>query len=488
VASVARPKGTNGDQPKEATGHVSESSFTNRDATDSAEQGLHLVDASGTDRAVSDPWEVSGTQPSRARTSTNGKSHTSGRESAEERLREIQSIMDAALHHLDVDELLIALLDRVLEILSSDTAAVLLLDDSRQLQARAARGVEDEVRQNVRIPIGRGFAGRIAAERLPLTLDRVDATTVANPILWEKGIKVMLGVPLVAGGQLLGVLHVGRFTEQSFGPPEIELLEMVAGQVASAVQTSTLSAERTAARVLQRSLLPTALPHSPHLRLASRYLPAERGGVGGDWYDAFSLPSGEFWVMTGDVGGHGLRPAVVMGRLRSALRAYAFEGWPAEKVLHLADQKLQHFEKGATATVACAVFSPQFDHFHVALAGHPPPVLAVPGQASKLLGITPAPLFGVTTCAGPSATRFDMPPDGVLVLYTDGLIERRHEPLDQGFERLRSVVTPDDPEVVCRRVINALIGDSSPEDDVALLALQRHSRSPERAARAFDGQ
>ena len=186
---------------------------------------------------------------------------------------------------------------------------------------------------------------------------------------------------------------------------------------------------------------------------------------------------------TGDVGGHGLRPAVVMGRLRSALRAYAFEGWPAEKVLHLADQKLQHFEDGVTATVVCAVFSPPFDHFHLALAGHPPPVLAVPGQAPLLLDIAPAPLFGATTCPGPSATRIEMPPDSVLVLYTDGLIERRDEPLDQGLERLRSVVTPDDPEAVCRRITDALIGDWSPQDDVALLALQRRLPPTERGPR-----
>jgi GAF domain-containing protein len=419
-------------------------------------------------------------QPAPYATGTESLALVSELAAAEERLHEIQSIMDNALHHLDTDDLLAVLLDRVLKILSVDTTAVLLLEhDSRQLVARAARGVEEEVRQGVRVPMGVGFAGRIAAERRAITLDRVDSTTVANPILWERGIKAMLGVPLIAGRQLLGVLHVGSFTERTFGPVDVELLELVAGRVASAVQTSMLSAERTAAKVLQRSLLPTALPHSPHLRLASRYLPAEHGGVGGDWYDAFSLPSGEFWVMTGDIAGHGLRPAVIMGRLRSALRAYAFEGWPPEKVLHLADQKLRHFEKGVTATVACAVFSPGFDHFRLALAGHPPPVLAAPGQRTRLLDITPAPLFGAKTTSRPPASEIEMPMGGVLALYTDGLVERRDESLEEGFERLRSVVTPDDPEVVCRRVIDTVIGDWSPQDDVALLAVQR--RAPEKA-------
>ena len=393
---------------------------------------------------------------------------------AEDRLREIQTIMDTSLHHLDVDDLLQELLDRILTVLSSDTAAVLLLDeDSRQLVARAARGIEEEVRQGVRVPVGAGFAGRIAAERRPVILDRVDTSTVTNPILWEKGIKVMLGVPLVAGGQLLGVLHVGRLTERPFVHQEVELLEMVGGRVASAVQTGMLRDEQTAAKILQRSLLPSALPRSPHLRLASRYLPAEHGGVGGDWYDAFALPSGEFWVMTGDVGGHGLRPAVVMGRLRSALRAYALEGWPPEKVLHLANQKLQHFERGATATVACAVFSPPFEHFTLALAGHPPPVLAVPGEPTRLLDVKPAPLLGASSDVLPTKTSIEMPLGGVLLLYTDGLIERRGESLAVGLDRLRSVVVAGDPEVVCRQVTNALIGDWSPQDDVAMLAILR---------------
>src|SRR4029453_11280278 len=101
-----------------------------------------------------------------------------------------------------------ALLARVQEILDADTAAVLLVDPtSRQLVARSARGTEEEVRQGVEIPLGHGFAGRIAATRGPIALDRVDATTVSNPILWEKGIKVMLGVPLLSSDGLLGGLH-----------------------------------------------------------------------------------------------------------------------------------------------------------------------------------------------------------------------------------------------------------------------------------------
>ena len=172
----------------------------------------------------------------------------------------------------------------------------------------------------MRIPIGAGFAGRIAAERRPLILERIDASTVANPILWEKGIQSMLGVPLIVGETLIGVLHVGSFTLTAFDESDLVLLEVIAETVSEAVEEGIASSERRAAGVLQRSLLPSALPRHPHIDFASRYAPAERGDVGGDWYDAFELPSGDVWVMTGDITGHGLNPAIIMGRLRSAIR------------------------------------------------------------------------------------------------------------------------------------------------------------------------
>src|ERR1700759_2012628 len=133
--------------------------------------------------------------------------------STESRLRAIQSITDTTLSRLDDPEQLTELLDRIREILRADTAAVLLLDfSSGQLIATAAAGLEEEVRQGVRIPVGRGFAGRIAAEHRPVILDRVDHSTVLNPILLARGIRALMGVPLIAGGKVIGVLHVGSLT------------------------------------------------------------------------------------------------------------------------------------------------------------------------------------------------------------------------------------------------------------------------------------
>ncbi len=402
-------------------------------------------------------------------------------------LRDIKSVTDAALSYLDVDELLGALLDRVLELLSCDTAAVLILDpSSQQLVARAARGLEEEVRQGVRIPVGVGFAGHIASERRPVVLDEVNETTVANPILWEKGISSMLGVPLVAAGTLIGVLHVGSFGERKFDAKDAMLLELVADRIAAAVQVSQAESERIAAGVLQRSLLPSALPPHPRIEFASRYSPAQRGGIGGDWYDAFELPTGQVWVMTGDVVGHGLRSAIVMGRLRSALRAYALLGMTPEDVLQGANRKLQLFEPGAIATVVCIAISPPFDEIRVATAGHPPPVLACPGDEPRLLYTPPAPPLGVVDDLAAHSTKWSIVERSVLVLYTDGLIERRGESLTEGLERLRSHVRIDEPDRLCRQLMDVLIADYVPDDDVALLAVRIDPDSQRPAEIPFD--
>src|SRR4051794_38890410 len=158
------------------------------------------------------------------------------------RLADLQTLTDSTLTTLDLDDLLAELLLRVREIISVDTAAVLLLEKGADgLVARAACGIEDEVRQGVRVPLGVGFAGRIAAIKEPVRLDRVDSTTVANPILWEKGIKTMLGVPLLRGDELLGVLHVGRLDGRPFSDHDEELLQVVGERIGGAIQTRQLA-------------------------------------------------------------------------------------------------------------------------------------------------------------------------------------------------------------------------------------------------------
>ena len=191
------------------------------------------------------------------------------------RLRDIESVTDAALSRLGGQPLLQALLDRVKEILRADTAAVLLLDrPAGQLVATAASGIEDEVRQGVRIPLGTGFAGRVAASREPVILTTVDRTTVRNPLLVDRDIRSLLGVPLLAGGEVIGVLHVGSLSGRPFGQDDAELLQMAADRAALALHFMLAQDDALAAVALQRSLLPAALPAVPGLGLAARYVTA----------------------------------------------------------------------------------------------------------------------------------------------------------------------------------------------------------------------
>jgi serine phosphatase RsbU (regulator of sigma subunit) len=402
-----------------------------------------------------------------------GPLHADDAEATADRLRDIQSITDAALSHLDDQNLLAELLDRTRAILHADTAALLLVDFSAgELVATAAAGLEEEVRQGVRIPVGRGFAGRIAARHEPVVLDHVDHTTVLNPILWAKGIRALMGVPLIAGGKVIGVLHVGSLTSRKFTSDEVQLLQLAADRAATAVQSLIMRDTQVAATALQRSLLPSSLPVVDGAKLAARYVPGS-GAVGGDWYDVFTLPSGQLCVAIGDVTGSGLPAAVIMGRVRSALRAYALETSDPAEVLARLDRQMQHFEPGCLATVAYAVFNPGLDRMHICLAGHHPPVIASPGHPAKVADLPAGLLIGAAAGARRQVTSVEISPGTLVCFYTDGLIERRDHSIDHGLARLCQVVKAQPPDAACAAVMAALVGSEAAHDDIALLMFRR---------------
>jgi phosphoserine phosphatase RsbU/P len=394
------------------------------------------------------------------------------------RLPRMDALADAGLSEFGADDLLDRLLDRIRDLLEVDTAAILLLDvHAQQLVATAAKGLEEEVRQGVRISVGRGFAGRIAQLREPVILPDVTPADVVNPLLLDAGIRSLLGVPIFASGEVVGVLHVGSKRPRRFTEEDVRLLRMAADRASVATRTHTNTIDRAAALALQRSLLPARLPEVAGLDMAARYVPGHTAGVGGDWYDVFDLPSGSLGVVIGDVSGHGLRSAVVMGRLRSALRAYTLvSGDPAE-ALSLLDRKVSHFEAGNLATVLYALISPDRETMVCSLAGHLRPVLAVPGWPGVVLDApVDLPLGTGQFDARRRTTTFAFPPGAVLVCYTDGLIERRGELIDEGIDRLRSAVEPGPAETVCAKVMAAL-GAEQPTDDIALLTITRDPSS-----------
>ncbi|MCX2948937.1 PP2C family protein-serine/threonine phosphatase [Lentzea sp. NEAU-D7] len=392
------------------------------------------------------------------------------------RLQALNAVTDASLRELDLDKLLEVLLERTRELLTVDTVTVLLMDRSgTQLVARAASGLEEEVFQGVRVPVGKGFAGRVARSREPLQLERVDESTVVNPLLWEHGLRVLLGVPMIGEGDLIGVLHVGSAAARRFTDEEIEALQLIADRLAVAVYVDRTRAERAAAALLQESLLPGRLPSTEGWEFAARYVAGADSGVGGDWYDVFELPGERIGVVIGDVAGNGLKAAVVMGRLRSASRAYALDYSDPAAVLSKLDRKASYFETGTMATVAYAVIDTATHRMRLAVAGHLPPVLAAPGDESGFIAVHVGPPIGFNLgSTGRRCTDVDVPPGSLIVLYTDGLVERRGQDLDAGLERLRRAVLPMGPEAACIEVMATMVGDQPATDDIALVAI-RHS-------------
>jgi len=396
---------------------------------------------------------------------------------AEMRLRVLQAVTDSALMELDLEKLHDVLLCRVQELFDVDTVTVLLVDSSHeQLLARASAGLDEEVYQGVRVRIGTGFAGRVAQLRQPVQIERIDESTVVNPLLWERGLRVLLGVPMVAQGDLVGVMHVGSTVPRRFTDHEIELLQLVADRVAMAAHMHRSRSERTAAAMLVDSLLPTRLPATAEWEFAARYVAGADSGVGGDWYDVFTLPDDRVGVVIGDVVGSGLPAATVMGRLRSALRAYALEFDDPAEVLGKLDRKASHFEHNTMATVAYAVIDTRSNRIELALAGHLPPLIALPGQETRFVDAPLGPPVGYhMAVTGRRSMIVETPPGALLAFYTDGLVERRGTDIDGRLEQLRATVHSDRPEAVCARAMATMVGAHPATDDIALVVVRHVS-------------
>lgn len=372
--------------------------------------------------------------------------------------------------------------EEVRTLVGSDTATLLLLDKTGTiLEPAASAGLGRRWRGATHVPVGSGFAGRVAATGEPVLLTEINEHTVLNPILRDFGLRQLFGIPVIGTDGLLGVLHAGWRVPQPLSPDGLQGLERAAAEIGRRLSTSTGDDAHIAALALQRSLLPAAPPSIDGLDIAVRYLPAD-GDLGGDWYDIFELPSGKVGFVMGDVAGHGLRSAVAMGRMRSALRAYALDYDDPAEVLQRLDRKISHFEPDLTATIVYAVTEPPFETITISSAGHPPPLRVEPGREAvpldlatdTLLGVDPGLVRTVSTVAWPAGASF--------AFYTDGLVERRpvvNQQQDPYWARLslvrRGFLAADDAETACTRIVAEGLGDDSVEDDVALAVVRRLS-------------
>jgi serine phosphatase RsbU (regulator of sigma subunit) len=286
-------------------------------------------------------------------------------------------------------------------------------------------------------------------------------------------VRSLAGVPILVDDDIVGVLIVGALQRRQFTEHDVQLLQRVADRAATASQTRRNTLDSDAALALQRGLLPTRLPPVPGVDLAARYIPGHHAGVGGDWYDVFLLPDDWLGIVIGDVSGHGLPSAVIMGRLRSALRAYALDHPDPAEVLRRLDRKINHFEAGSLATAIYGTIPPDRSRIFVSNAGHPPPVLAAPDQEARLQHV-PADLpLGIGDhTALRRTTTVDFPAGSVIVFYTDGLVERRGRSINQGIDQLLKTVKPMPAEDACQAIM-AGMDTMQASDDIALLAAVR---------------
>lgn len=282
-----------------------------------------------------------------------------------------------------------------------------------------------------------------------------------------------IALPLRSSGRTLGVLILA-FPEPhpiDDGPDQIILTALgsaVADALSRAIQHDI---DRDLVMSVQRSLLPATLPEHPKVRLGARYLPAEtRYGIGGDWYDAVLLPGGRILLLVGDVAGHGLKAAITMGQMRSAARALASTHGPAA-LLDALDQFAGSGPDVLSATAAVAVIDPAERTLRYCLAGHPPLLLRDPDGTLAMLGEARGPLIGFGAGNRPERVVTFLP-GSCLVLFTDGLVERRGETIDTGFARLGTALTAAatlDPVNLCEALIEQSLPRTGRNDDTAIL-------------------
>ncbi len=371
-----------------------------------------------------------------------------------------------------------SLTSTAMQVLAADGAAVVLLDEGPEATAEVigAAGfpaaVLEAIGPDERAP---GHAAIVTGR--PSLARTSEGVRDRYPDLADELGEAVAELPLLAGGATLGALIVRFATPQAFDLEQIDLLAAIASEAAQAIARARVHRrEREISRILQESLLPEKPTASWNgARVTSWYSAGTQYlEVGGDWYDAIELPNGRLGVSIGDVVGRGLRAAAAMGQLRSALRGIALEMRGPAATLEALNRFATRTPRTELATVAYGEYDVMTGVFEYACAGHPPPVACIAGRAIVLEdGRSPLLAAGYD---GPRAeASLVLPPDSTLVLYTDGLTERRDEAFHRGIDRLRAAIETSselEPPVMVDTVIGAVLGDRERTDDAALLVLR----------------
>ena len=313
-----------------------------------------------------------------------------------------------------------------------------------------------------------------AVETRSTVITRSVASDVFTPSAGVEGEAATTVVPLVAHGEVVGVIALVSPGASEPTRLPAETLDVIAGRAALAIDNALLyEQERTAAEILQRSLLPPHLPSVVGVSAAARYLPAgARNEIGGDWYDLFRLSPDRIGIVMGDVMGRGIPAASVMGQLRNGLRMLALQDTEPAEALQLLNRMLGAEQDSPLATVAYGVIDIPARSLDLANAGHLPPLL-IRRSESSYLDQKPGLPLGAFPDTVYTTARFQLEAGDALILYTDGLIEERNQSLEEGLSALlaagRAVATAD-PDAICDAILAAFRRESD-EDDTAVLAL-----------------
>jgi PAS domain S-box-containing protein len=402
----------------------------------------------------------------------------------------LQQVTEAALEHLEPGDLMPLLVDRIKEAFRADHARILLIEPTREgdplappraerprpggrLTLGAAAGF-GAAKLPATVPIG-DVLSQVVVEGRPVILDGLSGGAGLDPMLGAAAPRALMASPLTVKGRMAGVIEIASRKERRFTPEEESLLVLMADRAGLAIEHArAYEREVGTVEMLQRSLLPAKLPTLPGLRIAARYEPGGSGvHVGGDWYDAIPLDDGRVGLAMGDVVGHGLGAAALMGQLRYAARAYALEGHPPAAVLDRLDRLVGSLPGAQMATLLYLVVEPNLTTVRFASAGHVPPLVIGPDADPRFLEGAPNPPLGVFDSSGHRELTVELEPGSTVVLYTDGLVEERGVSIDAGLEALRLAAEyRTDPEELCDHLVDSMLTIHPANDDIAVLALQ----------------
>jgi GAF domain-containing protein/anti-sigma regulatory factor (Ser/Thr protein kinase) len=403
-----------------------------------------------------------------------------------ERIQLMTESLSGSLTQRDVAEVVV---DALVQGAGADGAALSVVVEERQLQRKLAwRGYEDETQDSwLEIPLDAPTPGnRALRTRTMVFYETLDALAADFPAA-AKSMRVaghasFLFVPLVAGGRTNGLVITSWASPVTLAAEDRAFIETLASQAAQALDRARhFESERTIAETLQRSVLPVSLPRVESVQLAARYLPGtDDVDVGGDWFDAILLPNGRLGLAVGDVVGKGVQSAATMAQLRNALRAFALDQMKPSSTIARLNRLTEEMSESTFATVVYAVLDPDAGVCRFTSAGHPPPLIVGPdGRAEYAEGGRSLPLGTGVSGRYRQETRV-LPVGSTVIFYTDGLVERRSESIDEGLERLRTAVedASGDPERLVEHILAKLVGNEGRGDDIAVLAVRLLAVAP----------